>query len=134
MMKSSFISSAAQGTINWRASSNPDFIQNYFLFNFDVRLFLIIAINAVNQATYIHFLHFYGSCRSFCKQKQHFSLSISLSLSLSRSPISSHFLLGSPLPPIPDPRIAQLMVPCCSPGFKTKQGCSIHQRNCDEAH
>ena len=91
MMKSSFISSAAQGTINWRASSNPDFIQNYFLFNFDVRLFLIIAINAVNQATYIHFLHFYGSFRSFCKQKQHFSThSLSLPLSL------SHFL---PFPP-----------------------------------
>ena len=34
------------------------------------------------------------------------------SLSLFRSPISSHFLLGSPLPPIPDSRIAQLKVPC----------------------
>ena len=32
-----------QGTFNCRASSYPDFIQNYFLF-------LIIAINAVNQA------------------------------------------------------------------------------------
>ena len=32
-------------------------------------------------------------------------------LSLSRSPISSYFLLGSPLPPIRDSRIAQLKVP-----------------------
>ena len=31
--------------------------------------------------------------------------------SLSSSPISSHILLGSPFPPIPDSRIAQSMVP-----------------------
>ena len=55
-------------------------------------------------------MHLYGSFRSFCKQKQHFS-TLSLSLSLSRSPISSHFLLGSPLPPIKDTRIPQLKVP-----------------------
>ena len=39
-------------------------------------------------------------------------LSPSLSLFLSRSPISSHFLLGSPRSQIPDSRIAQFMVPC----------------------
>ena len=59
----------------------------------------------------MHFLDFNGSFRSFCKQKQHFSLS----RSLSRSPISSHFLLGFPLPPSPASRLAQLMVPCCVP-------------------
>ena len=57
------------------------------------------------ESQYIHFLHFYVFFRSFCKQKQHFSLSLSL------SPISSHFLLGSPLPSIPDSRIVQIMVP-----------------------
>ena len=35
----------------------------------------------------------------------------SLSLSLSRSPISSHFFLGSPLPPTQDTRIPQLKEP-----------------------
>ena len=40
------------------------------------------------------------------------SLSPSLSLSLSRSPISSHFLLGSLLPPTQDTMIPQLKVPC----------------------
>ena len=59
------------------------------------------------RMTHIHFLHFYGSFRSFCKQKQHFStLSLSPSLALPFPPISSwglHFLL---------PRIPQLKVPC----------------------
>ena len=64
-------------------------------------------------------VNIYTSCISmffldhFAKKKQHF-LSLSLSLSLSRSPISSHFLLGSPLPPFPDSRIAQLLVPWLS--------------------
>ena len=31
---------------------------------------------------YIHFLHFYGSFRSFCKQKQHFSPSLALPVPL----------------------------------------------------
>ena len=53
--------------------------------------------------------HFANKSNTF----QHsLSLPLSLSLSLSRSPISSHFLLGSPLPPILDTRITQLKVPC----------------------
>ena len=71
----------------------------------------VIMINAVNQAfweaIYIHFLHFYGSFRSFCKQKA----TLFNTLSLSHSPISSHFLHGSPLPPNLDTRVLQLKVP-----------------------
>ena len=47
--------------------------------------------------------------RSFCKPKQHCSF---LFFSLSRSPIFSHFLHRSPLPPILDTSIPQLKVPC----------------------
>ena len=53
---------------------------------------------------YIHFLHFYGSFRSFFKQNQHFSLSLFLSLSLFCSSISSlglHFL-QSRIPGLPN--------------------------------
>ena len=42
----------------------------------------------------------------------------------SRSPISSHFLLGSPLPPTPDTRILQLKVPCLAPEFPCAK-CSV---------
>ena len=100
-----------QGTIIWRASSNPDFIQNYFLLK---RMFDFFDNR--NKCRKPGFLRgkIYTSCISmvlldhFANKSNTFRHSLSLSL----SPISSHFLLGSPLPPIPDPRIAQLMVPC----------------------
>ena len=49
------------------------------------------------------YIHFYGSFRSFCKKKQHFSL----------PPLSPSLVLPFPplFPPIPDSRIAQLLVP-----------------------
>ena len=77
------------------------------------------------ERQYTHFLHFYGSFRSFCKQKQHFS-----TLSL-----SSHFLLGPPFPPIPDPRIVQLMVPCLiswsrSPSYSSHYLCLWVRKKC----
>ena len=39
-----------EGTFNWRTSSYPDFIRNYFLLKRTCLTFLIIAINAINQA------------------------------------------------------------------------------------
>ena len=113
MMKSSFVSSAAQGSINCRDSSTPDFIQNDFLLKcmsdfFDNHdecrkpgfLWGNINTSCISMVLLDHFAN-----------KSNTFLSPPLSLSLSRSPISSHFLLGSPLPPIPDSRIVQLMVP-----------------------
>ena len=39
-----------QGTFNWRASSQPDFIQNYVLLKRTFDFSLIIAKNAEDQA------------------------------------------------------------------------------------
>ena len=60
----SLMFTSSQGTFNWRASSYPDFIQNYFLLKLMFDFF---------ERQYTHFLHFHGSFRSFCKQKHHFS-------------------------------------------------------------
>ena len=99
--------SMTQGIINWWASSNLDFIQNYFFLKcmcdfFDNRYKCrkpgLLRGNIYTSCIFMILLdHFSNNSNTF----QH-----SLPLSL------SHFLLWSPLPPIPDPRIAQLMVPC----------------------
>ena len=108
----STISYNNQGTF-WRASSYPDFTQNYFLIK---RMFDFSDNRDKCRKPRFFRGNIYTSCISmvlldhFANKSNTFRHSLSLSLSL--SPISSHFLLGSPLPPIPDPRIAQLMVPC----------------------
>ena len=56
--------------------------------------------------------HFANKSNTFQKMNRSFSLS--------RSPIFSHFLRGSPLPPIPDSRIPQLKVPCDSQAVNEK--------------
>ena len=91
----------AQGTINWRASYNPDFIQNYFLIKgmfdfFDNRDKCrkpgFLRGNIYTSCIFMVLLdHFANKSNTF----QH-APSLSLSLSLSRSPIYSlglHFLL-----------------------------------------
>ena len=86
-----------QGTINWRASSYPDFIQNYFLLK---RMF--DSCDNRDKCPKPGFLrgNIYTSCISMVLlDRTKATLS---TLSLSHSPISSHFLLGSPLPLIQD--------------------------------
>ena len=82
-----------QGTFNWRASSYPDFNQNYFLLK---RMFDFFDNRDKSRKPGFLRGKIYTSCISMVlldhfaiKQKQHFSLS------LSRSPISSHFLANT---------------------------------------
>ena len=106
----------SQGTFDWRASSYPGCIQNYFLLKH-----IFDFVDNCDKCRKPGFLrdNIYTSCISivlldhFANKSNTFQHSLSpfLSLSLFRSPISSQFLLGSPLPPIPDSRIAQLKVP-----------------------
>ena len=105
-----------------RLLCDPDLIHNYFLLL--KRMFDFF--NNRNKCHKPGFLrgNIYTSCISmvlldhFANKSNTFQHSLSLPLSLSVSlPLSlslslSHFLLGSPLPPIPDSRIAQLKVPC----------------------
>ena len=94
-------------------SGDPDFIHNYFLL-------LKLMFDFFDNRDKCHkpgFLrgNIYTSCISmvlldhFANKSNTFQHT--LSLSLSRSPISSYFLLGSPLPPTQE-RIPQLKVPC----------------------
>ena len=92
-------------TINWRASSNPDFIQNYFLLK---RMFDFFDNHDKYRKPGFLRGNMYTSCISMVLL-DHFANKSNTFLSL---PLSlSHFLLGSPPPPIPDSRIAQLKVP-----------------------
>ena len=94
-----------QETINWRASSNPDFIQNYSLLR---RMFNFFDNR--DKCRKPGFLRDdkYTSCISMVLLDHFANKSNTF---LSRSSISSHFLLGAPLPPTLATRLPQLMVP-----------------------
>ena len=106
-----------RGKIDCRASSQVDIIQNYFLWK---RMFR--KQNVLKKGDFWYKNAIFSPFRSMlCPIWSTFSL-IQCQITIFSpcwSNFSSHFLLLSPLPPIPDARMPQFVLPCPAvTGFK----------------